>query len=82
MSHTYMCISSCFRPVGMPRMEQVTVYNTDRNNNLHLLSISGSTAHFHCSFFQDKVSMPGQFVFVCNKYFYFSALKHTWCNHQ
>ena len=40
----------------MPRMEQVKVQNTDRKNNLHLLSISGSTAHFHCSFFQDKVS--------------------------
>ena len=47
----------------MPRMEQVTVRNTDRKNNLHLLSISGSTAHFHCSFFQDKVSMFLRFVY-------------------
>lgn len=46
------------QPVGMPRMEQVTVRNTDRKNNLHLLSISGSTAHFHCSFFQDKIVPP------------------------
>ena len=50
-------INFFFRAVGMPRMEQVTVRNTDRKNNLHLLSISGSTAHFHCSFFQDKVSI-------------------------
>ncbi|XP_052793068.1 transmembrane protein 131-like isoform X2 [Mya arenaria] len=47
------------QPVGMPRMEQVTVHNTDGKNNLHLLSISGSTAHFHCSFFQDKIVPPG-----------------------
>ena len=44
------------RPVGMPRMEKVIVQNTDTKNSLHLLSISGSTVHFHCSFFQDKVS--------------------------
>lgn len=46
-----------FRPVGMPIMQQVLVQNTDTKNNLHLLSISGSTVHFHCSFFQEKVSM-------------------------
>ena len=45
------------RPVGMPRMEKVTVHNADTDNNLHLLSISGSTQHFHCSFFQDKVGI-------------------------
>ena len=44
------------RPVGMPYMEKVTVHNPDTQNSLHLLSISGSTLHFHCSFFQDKVS--------------------------
>lgn len=46
-----------FRPVGMPIMQQVLVQNTDTKNNLHLLSISGSTVHFHCSFFQEKVSI-------------------------
>ena len=45
-----------FRPVGMPRMEKVIVQNNDPKNNLHLSYISGSTVHFHCSFFQDKVS--------------------------
>ncbi|KAK6172925.1 hypothetical protein SNE40_016488 [Patella caerulea] len=47
------------QPVGMPRMEKVTVQNTDTKNMLHLVSISGSTVHFHCSFFQDKVVPPG-----------------------
>ncbi|XP_061164811.1 transmembrane protein 131-like isoform X1 [Saccostrea echinata] len=47
------------RPVGMPFMEQVVVHNTDSRNDLHLLSISGSTVHFHCSFFQEKIVPPG-----------------------
>ncbi|XP_070197652.1 transmembrane protein 131-like isoform X2 [Littorina saxatilis] len=47
------------QPVGMPRMEKVIVQNTDSKNSLHLLSISGSTNHFHCSFFQDKTVPPG-----------------------
>ncbi|XP_064637998.1 transmembrane protein 131-like isoform X2 [Lineus longissimus] len=47
------------QPVGMPKMEQVTLVNRDGQNSIHLLSISGSTVHFHCSFFQDKVVPPG-----------------------
>ncbi|CAG5136464.1 unnamed protein product, partial [Candidula unifasciata] len=47
------------QPVGMPRMEKVTVENNDPKHSLHLLSISGSTVHFHCSFFQDKIVPPG-----------------------
>ncbi|XP_041357021.1 transmembrane protein 131-like isoform X2 [Gigantopelta aegis] len=47
------------QPVGMPRIERVIVQNNDPKNNLHLLSISGSTVHFHCSFFQDKIVPPG-----------------------
>ncbi|KAL5012217.1 hypothetical protein ScPMuIL_010768 [Solemya velum] len=47
------------QPVGMPRMERVLVQNTDTKNSLHLLSISGSTMHFHCSFFHDKNVPPG-----------------------
>ncbi|XP_071088410.1 transmembrane protein 131-like isoform X1 [Haliotis cracherodii] len=47
------------QPVGMPRMERVIVQNNDPKNSLHLLSISGSTVHFHCSFFQDKIVPPG-----------------------
>ncbi|KAI0212835.1 transmembrane protein 131 [Lamellibrachia satsuma] len=44
--------------VGMPHMEQVTVHNPDTQNSLHLFSISGSTLHFHCSFFQHKAVPP------------------------
>ncbi|XP_005095325.1 transmembrane protein 131 isoform X2 [Aplysia californica] len=47
------------QPVGMPRMEKVIVQNNDPKHSLHLLSISGSTVHFHCSFFQDKIVPPG-----------------------
>ncbi|KAK2170432.1 hypothetical protein LSH36_3g30072 [Paralvinella palmiformis] len=47
------------QPVGMPHMQQVTVQNLDPDKSLHLLSISGSTQHFHCSFFQDKKVPPG-----------------------
>ncbi|XP_059172508.1 transmembrane protein 131-like isoform X2 [Physella acuta] len=47
------------QPVGMPRLEKVIVQNNDPKHNLHLLSISGSTVHFHCSFFQDKIVPPG-----------------------
>ena len=55
-----------FRPVGMPIMQQVLVQNTDTKNSLHLLSISGSTVHFHCSFFQDKVSVKHTMYISCN----------------
>jgi len=44
-----------FRPVGMPHTERVMVHNLDAHGSLHLLSISGSTSHFHCSFFLEKV---------------------------
>ena len=43
--------------VGIPRLEKVTIQNRDTKNNIRLLSISGSTSHFYCSFFHDKVSM-------------------------
>ena len=53
----------------MPQMQHVTVHNPDTHNSLHLLSISGSTLHFHCSFFQDKVSCQLHFFF----FFFFLA---------
>jgi hypothetical protein len=31
------------------------VFNTDSNTTIHLTSISGTTPHFHCSFFDSKV---------------------------
>ncbi|RUS80317.1 hypothetical protein EGW08_011918, partial [Elysia chlorotica] len=47
------------QPVGMPRMEKVVVQNMDPRRSVHLYSISGSTTHFHCSFFQEKVVPAG-----------------------
>lgn len=44
-----------FRPVGVPHLEKVTLYNIDSNRSIDMTSISGSTVHFHSSFFQDKV---------------------------
>ncbi|XP_067136144.1 transmembrane protein 131 isoform X2 [Centruroides vittatus] len=46
-------------PVGMPHMEHVVVRNLSPDTSIHMLSISGSTRHFHCSFFQEKVIPPG-----------------------
>ena len=49
--HPFTC-----RPVGMPCTEHVRVENKDPHLPLHLLSIAGSTSHYHCSFFEDKVA--------------------------
>lgn len=46
------------RQLGVPHQEIVTLINNDRNRTVHLTSISGSTQHFHSSFFQDKVIPP------------------------
>lgn len=45
-----------YRPLGMPQTRQVFITNRGPTV-LQLLSISGSTRHLHCSFFQDKVSL-------------------------
>ena len=45
------------RPIGMPRLERVMVQNTGTQDSIRLVSISGSSVQFHCSFFQDKVGM-------------------------
>ena len=45
-----------FRSVGMPSIRTVSVLNPHTEQNLQLQSISGSTVHFHASFFQSKVS--------------------------
>ncbi|XP_033217734.1 transmembrane protein 131 isoform X2 [Belonocnema kinseyi] len=44
--------------LGVPHQEIVTLFNKDDNKTIHLSSISGSTQHFHSSFFQDKVIPP------------------------
>ncbi|XP_067948178.1 transmembrane protein 131-like [Watersipora subatra] len=46
--------------VGMPSLRRITVTNRLDGENIHLLSISGSTAHFHCSFFKEKIIQPGK----------------------
>ncbi|KAK0097754.1 hypothetical protein PV326_013968 [Microctonus aethiopoides] len=46
------------RQLGVPHQETVTLFNKDNNKTIHLSSISGSTQHFHSSFFQDKVIPP------------------------
>ncbi|CAH1777102.1 unnamed protein product [Owenia fusiformis] len=45
--------------VGIPNMQTVTLRNPDPGRDLDLLSISGSTVHFHCAFFKEKVVPPG-----------------------
>uniref|UniRef100_A0A0C9S2V7 TMEM131 protein n=1 Tax=Fopius arisanus TaxID=64838 RepID=A0A0C9S2V7_9HYME len=46
------------RQLGVPHKKTVTLLNRDANRTIHLTSISGSTQHFHSSFFQDKVIPP------------------------
>lgn len=44
-----------YRPVGMPKMEKVYLHNPS-SEEISLISISATTAHFHASFFQNRVS--------------------------
>ncbi|KAJ8933374.1 hypothetical protein NQ318_018443 [Aromia moschata] len=46
------------RPLGVPHLEKVTLFNTDKNKSIDMTSISGSTVHFHSSFFEDKRIPP------------------------
>lgn len=39
----------------MPHLEKVTLHNVHKNRSIDMTSISGSTVHFHSSFFEDKV---------------------------
>lgn len=41
--------------MGVPHLEKVTLFNIDKNKSIDMTSISGSTVHFHSSFFEDKV---------------------------
>ncbi|KAG7268924.1 hypothetical protein CRUP_002920, partial [Coryphaenoides rupestris] len=40
------------QPVGMPKMEKVYLHNPSAEE-ISLISISATTAHFHASFFQN-----------------------------
>ncbi|KAF2902396.1 hypothetical protein ILUMI_03793 [Ignelater luminosus] len=46
------------RPLGVPHLEKVTLFNVDSNRSIDMTSISGSTVHFHSSFFEDKRIPP------------------------
>ncbi|XP_062306395.1 transmembrane protein 131 isoform X1 [Osmerus eperlanus] len=46
------------QPVGMPKMEKVYLHNPS-SEEISLISISATTAHFHASFFQNRVIPPG-----------------------
>ena len=36
-------------------LRKVTIHNINGHSSIQMLSISGNTIHFHCSFFNDKV---------------------------
>lgn len=42
----------------MPHIEKVTLHNVHDNRSIDMTSISGSTVHFHSSFFEDKKIPP------------------------
>ncbi|XP_056156989.1 transmembrane protein 131-like isoform X2 [Lampris incognitus] len=44
--------------VGMPKMEKVYLHNPSPEE-ISLISISATTAHFHASFFQNRIIQPG-----------------------
>lgn len=57
------------RPVGMPKMEKVYLHNPS-SEEISLISISATTAHFHASFFQSRVS-------TCLGYDLLKSVGHT-----
>lgn len=46
------------KPLGVPHLAKVVLYNIDKNSSIDMTSISGNTVHFHCSFFEDKQIPP------------------------
>uniref|UniRef100_A0A2R5LBV6 Uncharacterized protein n=1 Tax=Ornithodoros turicata TaxID=34597 RepID=A0A2R5LBV6_9ACAR len=47
------------QPLSIPIRRKVVVKNLSPESSIEMLSISGSTVHFHCSFFQEKRISPG-----------------------
>ncbi len=45
------------QPLGLPVLRKVRVHNLNAQSSIQMLSISGNTIHFHCSFFADKVTL-------------------------
>lgn len=53
-----MSLSFTRRPIGLPVMRTVHVANNNGRFNIQMISISGTTEHFHCSFFEEKMIGP------------------------
>ena len=53
--------------IGIPYIERVLVENLQNDNSIQMLSISGNTVHFHCSFFEDKVNLIVMIYSISNK---------------
>ena len=51
-----------FRPIGLPVLRKVRVHNLNAQSSIQMLSISGNTIHFHCSFFTDKVNQSQNYI--------------------
>ncbi|KAH9414407.1 hypothetical protein DERP_014428 [Dermatophagoides pteronyssinus] len=47
-----------YHSIGMPIIKTVHIHNDDDEITLQLISISGNTEHFHCSFFEEKILPP------------------------
>lgn len=47
-----------YSSIGIPFTSKVFVENLQDDSSLQMVSISGNTVHFHCSFFEDKVIPP------------------------
>uniref|UniRef100_A0A4W5LDA9 Transmembrane protein 131-like N-terminal domain-containing protein n=1 Tax=Hucho hucho TaxID=62062 RepID=A0A4W5LDA9_9TELE len=61
------------QPVGMPKMEKVYL-NNPSSEEICLISISATTAHFHASFFQNRVSIRP----LCQVYTTSQKFGHTY----
>jgi len=55
-------------------MRKILVLNLNTESSIQMLSISGNTIHFHCSFFADKVS----FYNCCKAQFSLSGRLEKW----
>ena len=72
------------RPIGLPVLRKVRVHNLNAQSSIQMLSISGNTIHFHCSFFTDKVNIYILFTLFNKKRRVFLSLPMStidiWCS--
>ena len=57
VNNIVLLIVLLFRPIGMPYVRDVTVFNPSNVKNLQLQTLSGDNAHFHASFSKPKVEI-------------------------